>query len=134
MTERPPMPTRAEAAEAEHEYLLDRSEAILAWYDRPKGLETKAQQMDRINRTLDEIPQVFRWFLVLESLCDERADFFAQLGTGAKNPGYKRNRQRRDLFKSMAKAAQIRYEAASRLITTEISFDPTGVPRTRRTL
>jgi hypothetical protein len=115
----------------EHEHLLEKIEGVLADYDRPQ-LENQQQKMLRVGRTIDEMPEIYRWFMQLWSFCDHWTDELGRM-FGTKAEQYKDMRQRRDLMEKAASTAKMRYESASRLVTLEMSFDPTGMPRQRRT-
>ena len=118
-----------DARKLDHEDLIERCEAILSTYDPPE-VETQAQKIERLSLTIDEIPQVYRWFLQLESYF-EHWTAGGSVMWGQSDRDTKRFRQRKELFKSMASAAKQRYEGASRLVTVMESFDPTGLPRQR---
>lgn len=110
--------------------LVDVCESTLADYDKQEG-ENSSLWRARISRTIEEMPAVYRWFLTLHARYDHSTDG-AAAQFGLKHPSYKQQRQRRDLLKDMASAAKMRYEAASRAITMEASFDPEGFPTTRK--
>jgi len=118
-----------DARKLDHEDLIERCEAILSVYDPPE-VETQAQKIERLSLTIDEIPQVYRWFLQLWSYFSHWTQGYAEV-YGLRDHQTERLRQRRDLFDKMASAAKQRYEGASRLITVMESFDPTGLPRQR---
>lgn len=110
--------------------LMEAAEKILQQYDPPQDLEPHADKLARLNATIEEVPQHYRWFLQLQSWCDHWAQSFSTQ-FGQKDERYQRMRQRRDLFDRMASAAKMRYEAASRRITTDMGYDTTGMPRRR---
>lgn len=123
--------TNAEARDLDHQELITRVDAILSQYDKPNEPETEQARVERLSRTIDEMPEIYRWLLGLQSWFDHWADAMKdQFNANSKE--YKRNRQRRDFFEKAASAAKQRYEAASRLITIMTSFDTTGMPRSRR--
>lgn len=125
-----PSLTRAELRDLPHEDLLERLELIVGVYDKPQ-VETQGEKMLRISRTLDEAPEIHRYLLGLWSWLDHWTDAMAEM-FGQKDKRYKALRERRDLLDKMASNMKMRYEAASRLITLMESFDPTGMPRQRR--
>lgn len=120
----------ADARDLPFEDLEERVEVMLSTYDKP-DVETGEQKLERINRTIDEVPQIYRWLLQLHSWCDHWCDSMNEM-FGIKDPRYKALRQRRDFFEKMASAAKMRYEGASRKITIELGFAPDGLPRSRR--
>lgn len=123
--------TNQDARDLPHEDLMARVEALLSQYDAPTQPEEQADRIARLSRTIDEMPEIYRWLLELQSWMDHWTDAINdQMGT--KDRRYKTMRQRRDFFEKMASAAKQRYEAASRLITIIQGFDPTGMPRQRR--
>lgn len=119
----------ADARDLPHVDLVERCGELLADYDRPQ-VESATEKMTRINRILDEMPATYRWFRQLESFCDHWTSSFEQM-FGRTDKRYKEMRQRRDLFESMASAAKLQYEGASRQVTIMESFTTEGMPRTR---
>jgi hypothetical protein len=97
----------------------------------PPDLETQKEKIDRLSRTIDEMPQVYRWFLQLHAYFDHWTDAQAHIEGGTRGIEYKMLRQRRDACEHAASAAKRIYEGASRLITVIESFDETGMPRSR---
>lgn len=122
--------SNSEVRSLDHEDLLEALNALLAEYDAPQQGETQTDKVERLSRTIDEMPQVFRWLVSLHSWCDHWADA-AKDQYGASSNDYKKERQRRDLLEKMASAAKMRYESASRTITLLQSFDESGLPRSR---
>lgn len=105
--------------------------ALLAEYDSPDDPENRMMRLARVSRTIEEMPAIYRWFLELRSRYDAMADETKeQFGQG--HVSYKTCRQKRDLFENFARAARMRYEAASRLITVEQGFDPEEMPTHRK--
>lgn len=125
--------TNAEARDLDHEELIERVNAVLAQYDAPEpgNPETEQEWLDRLSRTIEEMPEIYRWLLSLQSWMDHWSDAMKDMG-GASATQYKRFRQRRDFFEKMASAAKQRYEAASRLITIKLGFDEGGMPKSRK--
>ena len=125
--------TNQEALTIEHGEILERVDALLAEYDSPPmgTAETESARLTRLSRTIDEMPEIYRWLVGLWSTCDHWTDAMADQ-FGMKDHNYKKMRERRDLFEKMASAAKMRYESASRVITILSGFDPTGMPRSRR--
>lgn len=121
--------TLDDARDLPHEELIERCEAILELYDPPE-VETQPQKLDRLSRTIDEIPQVYRWFWQLWSYFDNWSAGMATMYSQS-DSRYKMYRQRRDLFEKMASAAKQRYEGASRIITVMSEFEPNAMPRQR---
>lgn len=122
--------TLAEARDMEFESLVERCGEILAEYDKPE-VEPPPARLARLEKTLEEMPMIHRWFLQLFSFCDHWTDTFKDMwGQGDRR--YKAMRERRDLFDNMARAARSQYDGASRVITVMTDFDPTGMPRQRR--
>lgn len=119
-----------DAREKSFEELVTATEEILAEYD-PADIEPPMTKVHRINRTLDEMPAIYRWLLQLEAWCDHWKQNYEKTD-GRASLNYRKFRQRQDFFESMASAAKMRYESASRRITTDTAYDPTGMPRTRR--
>jgi hypothetical protein len=110
--------------------LVELCESTLADYD-PADDENQLVWRARVGRTIEEMPAIYRWFLSLRAHFDNWTDGIGdQLGT--RNIAYKEMRQRRDLMEDFAKAAKMRYEAASRVITLEAEFDGGHMPESRR--
>ena len=126
-----PVLTVDEARHMDFEDLLTRSNAILEAYDAPDGGETSDEQIARVGKTIDEMPDVYRWFLVLQSHFDHWTDAMNDQW-GLKSREYKSMRQRRDAMERMASAAKRRYEGASRVITVLLrDEETTQMPRGR---
>lgn len=115
----------------EHEELLNRLEEMLAVYDSPSGPELHSDRHKRLSRTIDEIPEIYRWLIHLFSWADHWTDAMKEMN-GQSDRRYKALRQRRDLLDKMASSAKMRYESASRQITLISAFDENGMPRSRR--
>lgn len=95
--------------------LVEEADAIVAEYSKP-DFETPEDERERISRTLDEVPDVYRWFLTLQSWFGHWADAYSdQFGT--RSTEFRSMRQRRDAMENAARAAKLRYEGASRRIT-----------------
>lgn len=122
--------TVSAARELDFEDLVALCDKILEPYDAPTGVETPKEQMDRFGRTIDQTPDLYRFFLSLQSYFDHWTDQAAHQH-GMKGPEYKGMRERRDAMERFASAAKRRYEGASRMITLRENFDPSGMPRTR---
>lgn len=93
--------------------------------------ETEDEKFERINRTLDELPDIIVFMLALESYFDLYATTYMKTG-GVKDPMYMDMRVRRDSMERMVKGARQRYDGASRVITlqgTEMSVS--SYPRSR---
>lgn len=103
-------------------------------YEAPaSGLETEGERLARLERTLDELPDIYGWFLQLESFFDHWTDFWAgQEGTGKDAMQYKAMRQKRDAMERAASAAKLRYQGGSRVISKILGFDEeSNMPRGR---
>lgn len=120
-----------DARQMPHADLEEALDALLAEYDPPSEPETQGQQVQRLTRTIDEMPGMYRYMVQLWSYLDNVADSFG-IAYGTKDAVYKAARQRRDLLDKYTSAAKLRYEAASRIITVMTSFDANGMPTTRR--
>jgi hypothetical protein len=116
----------------DYEDLIESSDAILAAYDAPTAgeFEQPGQRIARLGRTIDEMPDIYRWFLTLQSYFDHWTDAAGDLN-GTRSIEFKLMRQRRDAMERMASAAKKRYEGASRAITVIEGFDAEGMPRAR---
>lgn len=115
-----PQLTVHEARSMDFEELIARVESIMKPYEAPGGdtPESMDEWKQRVSRTLDEMPDIYRWFLSCEAHFDHWTDAMNdQWGTKAIE--YRSMRQRRDLFRNMASAAKKRYDGASRLVTVE---------------
>lgn len=123
--------SNTEVRDLDHEELMARLNALLAAYDSPEGgAELQADKIARLSRTIDEMPEIYRWLISLHSWLDHWTDAMAdQYGRNANE--YKKHRQRRDLLEKMASVAKMRYESASRTITRLTAFDESGMPRSR---
>lgn len=122
--------TVSTARTMDFEDLVQACDDILETYAAPEGAETPEEEHARVSRTIDETPDVYRWFLTLHSYFDHWTDAEAHKW-GMKSIEYKWMRERRDAMERMASAAKRRYEGASRLVTIRENFDPTGMPRSR---
>jgi hypothetical protein len=110
--------------------LSARAYAILADYEC-SGAETPNELESRISRTLDELPDLYAWFLQLHAFFDHWTEWNANQH-GMKALEYKEMRIKRDLMENVAKAAKLRYEATSRRLTqTMASQEETRMPRGR---
>jgi hypothetical protein len=122
--------TVSSARELDFEDLIRTCDELLVQYDVPESMETPDQEFARLSKTIDETPDLYRFFLTLQSYFDHWTDAAADM-YGMKSIDYKFMRERRDAMERMASAAKRRYEGASRMITLRENFDPTGMPRTR---
>lgn len=122
--------TVARAQELTFQDLVEECDALLEKYAKPDDPETKEEQLKRLERTLDEVPDLYRWFLTLESYFAHWADANMEQ-YGKTSMDFKKMRQKRDAMENAAKAAKLRYEGASRLLTLEMGFDESGMPRGR---
>lgn len=112
------------------EDLIERCDAIIASYEAPEA-ELHDARMARIDRSLDELPDVYRWFIQLWSFCGHWKDAMKdQFGQGSNE--FKLWRQREDAMERFARATNLRYEGTSRVLTKLQSEDPDRVPTTRR--
>lgn len=117
-----------------YQELLETSAGLLEQYEAPGttgGIETQQEKVERLSRTIDEVPDLYTWFLTLESHFDHWTDAYKEQ-FGGQSAEYKGMRERRDAMEHMASAAKRRWEGASRIVTTMSEFDPTGMPRSRR--
>lgn len=89
---------------------------MLTEFEAPEGDETTQQLEARLDRTLDRCPDVYAWALQLQAYFDHWTDVYAEQ-FGQRGMEYKGSRERRDLCKSAASAAKMRYDGASRRIT-----------------
>jgi hypothetical protein len=122
--------TVARAKDLAFQDLVEESFALLGPFEKPEGPESKEQQLERLSRTLDEIPDIYGWLLTLHSYFSHWTDAWGdQYGT--RSSEFKMMRQKRDAMENAAKAAKLRYEGASRLLTLEMGFDSTGMPTSR---
>lgn len=124
-----PKLTIAQARDLPFEDLIERADALIADY-APGETETQEEKIQRLSCTLDEMPEIYRWLLTLQSWFDHWTDAYADQ-FGQRSREYKQMRERRDAMERAAKAAKSRYEGASRVVTIVQGFDPTGMPRGR---
>lgn len=125
-----PRLTIAQARDFAFEDLIEATDKLLEPY-APADNETPAMRRDRISRTIDEVPELYRWFLTLQSWFDHWTDAYGdQFGLRSKE--FKQYRERRDAMERAAKAAKMRYDGASRLVTVLTGFDPEGMPQGRK--
>lgn len=110
------------------EELIQTADDLIAAYDAPE-FETEPQKMERLSKTIDEMPDVYRWFLTLQSYFDHWTDAANDMH-GIKSIEYKMLRQRRDAMERMASAAKRRYDGASRQITI-MGLDTEILPKGR---
>lgn len=112
------MPARLTVDEARrlpYKELVERVYGLLEPYEAPVE-EMAAQREHRIGRTLDEVPDVHAWFLTLHAYFDHWTDIMAEQA-GQRGIEFKLLREKRDLCDNAARAARLRYEGASRLVT-----------------
>lgn len=114
--------TIAEARDLPYEDLLSRAHGLVEGYSVPQEDEAAADRMERLERTLDELPDVYSWLMQLESWFDHWTDLYATQ-FGLRSTEYKQMRERRDAMERAAKAAKLRYEGASRVLTRMLAFD-----------
>lgn len=127
-----PRLTIATASRLPFDDLIAVCEAMLAEYDAAED-EDDAQRLARINRTLDHMPAIYRFLLGMKARFDNLADD-AGNNLGTRSHAFKLQRQRRDAFDDMARAARMAYEAASRRVTVDTSYEHGGMPTSRRTI
>lgn len=111
------------------EELIVEADRLIGQYEAPE-FETEPDQVKRISKTIDEMPDVYRWFLTLQSYFDHWTDAYADQ-FGMKSMEYKAQRERRDAMERAASAAKKRYDGASRLITIITGFDADKMPKGR---
>lgn len=120
--------------DARHLDFLPLSESaygLLKPYEAPE-METPIQLEARIGKTLDELPDIYGWFLQLHAWFDHWAEYYMNTN-GPKDLTYKDHRVKRDLFADCASAAKLRYEGTSRRLTQISSHDDESrMPRGRR--
>jgi acyl carrier protein phosphodiesterase len=119
-----------EVRDLPYEQLLERAWGLLEPYQAPGGDESVGQRQARIDRTLDELPDVYAWLLQCWSWCSHWLDGYAEM-EGTRSSAYKQMRQRRDAMDAAAKAAKLRYDGTSRVLTSlansrEFSVLPRG--------
>jgi hypothetical protein len=111
--------------------LVSAAHAMIEPYEVDGEAETPEELDKRIDRTFDELPDVYGWLLQLESFFDHWTDFFANQ-YGLKSLEYKAMRQKRDAMERAAKAAKLRYDATSRRLTKMQSHErESQLPRSR---
>jgi hypothetical protein len=104
---------------------------LLEPYEMHQDLETEAETEHRIAKTLDEVPDLYAWFLTLHAYFDHWTDAFKEL-YGQQDTRYKAMRQKRDLCEKAASAAKLRYEGTSRRLTQMTSHrEETNMLRSR---
>jgi hypothetical protein len=122
--------TLDDAKNLDFEALNERAYALLHLYEAD-DMETPAQRESRINRTLDELPDIYAWFLSAHAYFDHWTEFYMNQ-FGSRSLEYKEYRVKRDLMESVAKAAKVRYDGASRRVTQLQRHDEEArMPRTR---
>lgn len=126
-----PRLTIAKARDLTFEDLIEEVDKLLEPYTPRAEGESTTEQRDRISRTIDEVPELYRWFLTLQSWFDHWTDAYADQ-FGMRDSKYKQMRERRDAMDRAAKAAKMRYDGASRLVTVLQGFDPEGMPTGRK--
>lgn len=113
------------------EQLVDYAHGLIEQYSVPPAGEASQQRMARIERAIDELPDIYNWLLQLESVFDHWTDALADVH-GMKANEYKWMRERRDAMQRAAKACKIRYEGASRVLTRTIELENASrMPRGR---
>lgn len=119
------------ARHMDFEQLITEVDRLIEEYSVPEGqVESEQQKIARLERTIDELPDVYRWILTLQSYYDHWTDAYAHQ-FGMKDNEYKQMRQRRDAMERAASAAKRRYEGASRMITLILGFQEDHMPRGR---
>lgn len=128
----PPRLTVSTARTMDYTDFVEAMDNIMEPYAPPAEgrAETQQERIDRLSRTIDEMPTVYRWFLQLQSYFDHWTDAEGDMN-GTRSIEFKLMRQRRDASERAASAAKRMYEGASRLITVIEGFDEQGMPRTR---
>lgn len=121
--------TVSNARELDYDDFVQALDVLLEPYAPPSS-ETQKEKIDRLSRTIDEVPTIYRWFLTLQSYFDHWTDAEGDM-YGTRSIEFKLMRQRRDACDRAASAAKRVYEGASRLITVIEGFDETGMPRSR---
>jgi hypothetical protein len=109
--------------------LVEEADRIVEHY-APPSIETEPERVQRLSKTLDELPDVYRWFLTLQSYFDHWTDAQGHI-TGLRSIEYKQLRQRRDAMERAANFAKRRYEGASRLLTLIDQQQGNHMPRGR---
>lgn len=122
--------TIATAKDLPFEDLIEQAHGLIEPYAVPTEGEANAARLTRLERALDELPDIYSWLQQLESYFDHWTDFNASQH-GIKSLEYKSMRERRDAMERAASAAKLRYEGASRVLTRIMNFDPQGMPRSR---
>lgn len=114
----------------QYQDLIERAFGMLEPYQPPE-METEMALEARISKTLDELPDIYAWFLQLHAYFDHWTDFYMDQ-YGGKNLDYKAMRQKRDAMEDVSKAAKLRYEATSRRLTQiQGHRDESRMPRGR---
>lgn len=121
--------TISNARTMDYEDFVEALDALMEPYTPPSS-ETQKEKIDRLSRTIDETPTVYRWFRQLQSYFDHWTDAAGDMN-GTRSIEFKMMRQRRDACDNAASAAKKIYEGASRLITVIEGFDEQGLPRSR---
>ncbi len=126
-----PKLTIAEARDLPFEDLIMRADEIIESY-APAQNESEPERIERLSRTVDEMPDIYRWFLTLHSFFDHWTDAYSDQ-FGNRDTRYKQMRERRDAMERAASAAKMRYQGSSRVITVILGHEDEGsMPRTRR--
>jgi hypothetical protein len=113
-----PLLTIDDARSMPFEDLIQKANDIVEAYASPDKPESEEQKKARYSVGLDELPDIYRWFLHLRAYFDHWTDFYAgQEGTGKSAMEYKSMRQRRDAMEKAASYAKMRYEGTSRCVT-----------------
>lgn len=127
----PPRLTIADAKAMPYADLLDAAYGLVDQYAVPEEQETTDQRVERLERSLDELPDIYAWLLQLESWFDHWADLYAAQ-FNQRSLEYKQMRERRDAMQKAASAAKLRYEGASRVLTKIMNFEVENrMPRSR---
>ena len=123
--------TIADAKDLPFEELLDSAYGLMRQYSVPSENEPVHVRIERLERSLDELPDIYAWLLQLESWFDHWADLYAAQ-FNLKSLEYKQMRERRDAMSKAASAAKLRYEGASRVLTKIMAFEfEPKMPRSR---
>lgn len=127
----PPRLTITDAKDMPYAELLDAAYDLVNQYAVPEEPETMDARVDRLERSLDELPDIYAWLLQLESWFDHWADLYAAQ-FNQRSLEYKQMRERRDAMAKAASAAKLRYEGASRVLTKIMNFEVENrMPRSR---
>lgn len=91
--------------------------------------ESPIQLDARLNKSIDELPDVYTWFMSLFHR-QVNATESVSLVHGVRSAQFKKERVKKDFLEDMARAAKLRYDGASRRIT-RIQMDRERMPHTK---